>query len=194
MFKDKKSTLSVPWWPAVSSLSETLLRDTALMSSRGSSEVFVVDYPWPWRYKKKSFLLFFSSIVRFWGTPDTDGCVHCILAFDVGCVSLSAHLPHKTHYKNPRLTFPLEKPWVNKMCQKPPMHYQLKLYEWLWEKNKKKKRNEHAVRILWIQLLSVLKKDSLLVVACSFYWVIQQKQTAVLTFSDLFVLKAALLE
>lgn len=30
-----KSTLSVPWWPAVSSLSETLLRDTALIGSKG---------------------------------------------------------------------------------------------------------------------------------------------------------------
>lgn len=34
-FKKKKSTLSVPWWPAVSSLSETLLRDTALLGCRG---------------------------------------------------------------------------------------------------------------------------------------------------------------
>lgn len=76
---------------------------------------------------RKSFLYF---IVRFLGTPDTDWL--CTLYSRVlTCFSLSlfdTHTQTQTHTTK-NVTFPLEKHgWTN--VSKPPMHYQLKLYDW----------------------------------------------------------------
>lgn len=79
--RKKKSTLSVPWWPAVSSLSETLLRDTALLGCRGIQKSLWLTIHGLGDTKQLFFFFFclFSRTIS--GTPDTDGCVHCILAF-----------------------------------------------------------------------------------------------------------------
>lgn len=120
------------------------------------------------------FLFLFYFIVRLWG-HQTQMVVYTVFSH-FGCDSLSAY----THYK--KLTFPLEKlGWTN--VSKPPMHYQLKLYEWLWEKkitcckntvNSTAECAEEEARFATSWSLQL-------------YWVIRQTQTATLTFSDLYV-------
>lgn len=72
--------------------------------------------------------------------------------------------------------------WVNR-CVKTSYAFSVKA---LWVTLGENEIFQHAVRILWIQWLSVPNRSSLLVAGCR-YWVIRLKQTVTLTFSDLCV-------
>lgn len=112
----KKSTLSVPWWPAVNSLSETLFARYSPDRQQGSSEVYVVDYPWPWRYKKNPFLLFFLNFILLYDIGDSIHRWLCTLYSDFLVRSLSADLPH-THTTTIHIS--TGETWVKLMCQSP---------------------------------------------------------------------------
>lgn len=140
---------------------------------QGSSEVFVVDYPWPWRYKKKIFFYF----ILLYDFGDTRHRWLCTLYSPIffGCISLSAYTLQKINISTGET-------WVNK-CVKAP--YAL------------------SVKALWVTLggkitcckntvnstAECAEEKSLLASSwrLQLYWVIRQTQTATLTFSDLYV-------
>lgn len=145
---------------------------------QGSSEVFVVDYPWPWRYKKnKKDLFLFLFYCTTLGTPDTDGCVHCILPYFLGAfLSLSLHAT--------KVNISTGETWVNK-CVKAPYALSVKaLRVTLGGKITCCKNTVNSTA----ECAEEKKKLALLLVgSLQLYWVIRQTRTATLTFSDLYV-------
>lgn len=121
--RKKKSTLSVPWWPAVSSLSETLLRDTALLGCRGIQKSLWLTIHGLGDTKQLFFFFFVFLVVQFRG-HQTQMVVYTVFShFDLGAFL--------SHYKKNSPCFNIIH-WINmdeQARQKSPMHYQLKLYE-----------------------------------------------------------------
>ncbi len=91
----RKSTLSVPWWPAVSSLSETLLRDTALIGSRGvQKSLWLTVHGLRDTQGKKKLFFFLYFVVRLWG-HQTRMVVYTVFSH-LTCFSLSLSATHAT--------------------------------------------------------------------------------------------------
>lgn len=112
----KESTLYVPWWPAVPSLSETLWRDTALTGGRGVQKSLWLTIHGLGDNAKFFVTLVILLCVVFWG-----GTRHRCFSTLYSRISPSAPMPHTMRH------FHWRKNGWTVVCKKAPVPYQWKV-------------------------------------------------------------------